>query len=141
MHKHNGKCHCGNIHYTLETIKNVSDFILRQCDCSFCQKHGGRYTSDPDGSLTITVKDDSLISAYQFGHKTADFIICRTCGVMPFVTCNLGDNKYAVLNVNTLDEVEALSATTVQTMSFGGEEKSSRLERRQKNWIGSVRYS
>ncbi len=139
MPHHQGQCHCGNIRYIFETGLEIEDMVLRQCDCSFCRKNGGRYTSDPRGALSVTITDKEKVASYRFGHKTADFIFCRICGVMPFITCRLENKTFAVLNVNTLDQASRLSGD-LATMHFDGEEKLSRLARRQKNWIGSVTY-
>ncbi|VAV91328.1 hypothetical protein MNBD_ALPHA02-564, partial [hydrothermal vent metagenome] len=52
-HHHKGQCHCGNIRFTFETTIDVPEMALRRCSCSFCRKQGGRYTSDPNGKLSI----------------------------------------------------------------------------------------
>lgn len=140
MHRHQGQCHCSNIRYQFESQFKIEDLALRQCDCSYCQKQGGRYCSDPSGQLSVTVTDQQQVTSYRFGHKTADFIFCSKCGVMPFVTCHLDGQTFAVLNVATLDDAHRLQ-NTLATMHFDGEEKLSRLERRRKNWIGSVVYT
>ena len=47
---------------------------------------------------------------------------------------------YAVVNVNTLDGVDHALLRPV-TVSFDGEDESSRLKRRMRGWIGSVRLT
>ena len=82
----NGSCHCGNISFTLEWEPEPTEIPARACDCSFCTKHGGVWTSNPRGVLRVTVRDPAQRRPYQFGTRTADFHICTRCGVVPVVT-------------------------------------------------------
>jgi hypothetical protein len=59
------------------------------------------------------------------------------CGAVPVVTSELAKRLYAVVNVNTFENFD-FSLLRRQAVSFDGEEKESRLERRQRNWIGDV---
>jgi len=137
IYQHTGQCHCGNIHFIFETKNDVPALNLRQCDCHFCQKHASRYTSDPNGTLIVTISNKRTINRYNFGHKTANFIICQTCGVMPLVTSNIEENIYAVLNVNCLDKVNELGDCK-HIAYYDTEVKNDRLSRRKKNWISKV---
>lgn len=139
MHHHSGQCHCGNIRFTFETDIGLDNMTTRCCNCSFCQKHGGRYTSDPRGRLLIEISDDDNINRYRFGHQTADFFICRICGALPFVTSDIDGIIYAVLNVNCLDQVDQIIGL-VNTVSYEAEVSDNRLTRRKKNWIGTVSF-
>jgi hypothetical protein len=56
------------------------------------------------------------------------------------VTSAIDDALYAVVNVNTLDGIDAF--WFVRTAAdFDGEGAGERLERRQRNWIARVRIS
>src|SRR5467141_1228942 len=55
-----GKCHCGNISFSLTWEPDPAEIPARACTCSFCTKHGGVWTSSPGGSLEVVVKDPSL---------------------------------------------------------------------------------
>ena len=99
--------------------------------------HGGVYTSDPDGKLDVDILDSSLVNEYQFGTKTAKFYICTRCGVVPIVSSEIEDNLYAVVNVNTFQNVDK-SDLEQSTTNFEGETTTSRLERRSKTWIPVV---
>ena len=81
-----GKCHCGNICFSLTWEPDPAEIPARACTCSFCIKHGGVWTSNPSGTLKIAVKDSSLVSTYAFGTRTAEFKVCARCGVVPVVT-------------------------------------------------------
>jgi hypothetical protein len=134
-----GSCHCGNVSFELSWEPDPSAIPARACGCSFCVKHGGVWTSYPAGRLRVKVEDPGLVEKYAFGTRTADFHICRRCGVVPFVTSDIDGRLYAVVSVNAFDNVDR-SRLRVAPMSFEGEETASRLERRKRNWIGEVRY-
>jgi hypothetical protein len=133
-----GRCHCGNISFELAWDPDPSEIPTRACDCTFCTKHGGVWTSHPSGSLSVRVREPSLASAYSFGTRTADFHVCAKCGVVPLVTSLIDDHLYAVVNVNAFENVPA-SLLRRSTSSFEGEDTGSRLARRQRNWIADVR--
>ena len=135
-----GKCHCGNIGVELDWEGDPPRIPARACGCSFCVKHGGVWTSNPKAHLTIRIRERSLVSKYEFATRTATFHICTQCGVVPFVTCELDGRNFAVVNVNTLDNVEPTWLDRAQT-SFEGEDLESRLARRKRNWISDVRIA
>lgn len=134
-----GKCHCGNIAFILDWKTTPAEIPARACDCSFCVKHGGVWTSAPGGSLKIAVKDEKLVSNYSFGTRTAEFHVCARCGVVPVVTSRIEDRLYAVVSVNAFENVNP-SLLKRAPASFDGEGTDSRLARRQRNWIGDVTF-
>lgn len=135
-----GGCHCGNIAYTLEWPEGAPHIPARACDCTFCTRHGGVWTSHPQASLRITIEDSNAVSVYEFGTKTAQFHVCAKCGVVPMVTCVLDGGRYAVVNVNTFGNVDP-AVVQRASASFEGEEPASRLARRARNWISDVRMA
>src|ERR1700739_4934474 len=100
-----GRCHCGNIFFALDWQPEPSEITARACTCSFCTKHGGVWTSCPTGSLSVHVKNSSEAAEYVFGTKTAQFHVCTNCGIVPVVTSKINGTVYAVVNVNTFDDV------------------------------------
>ena len=68
-----GRCHCGNIAFALAWEPDPAEIQARACSCSFCVKHGGVWTSNPNGALQVVVKDAALVSRYAFGTRTAEF--------------------------------------------------------------------
>ena len=138
-HVYEGSCHCSNIIVTLHSDKMQNELAPRECACSFCQRHKGKYISDPKGILEINVKDQSLLNRYQFGHKTADFLICKNCGVFMAAVCEINSNIHAVLNIRTMPDYKFSGQS--MTNDYDAEDKMDRLERRAKNWIGEVRIS
>ena len=135
-----GQCHCGNIAFSLTWEPDPAEIPARACGCSFCVKHGGVWTSKPDGTLTVKVGDPALVSKYAFGTRTAEFHTCTDCGVVPVVTSLIDGRVYAVVNVNVFDSAAAALLKRTPT-NFDGEGTDSRLERRKRNWIGHVEYA
>jgi hypothetical protein len=134
-----GACHCGNIGFTLDWRPEPSTIPARACTCSFCRKHGAVWTACPAGALRVTIEDPSAVSTYAFETRTADFHVCRRCGVVPLVTSTIDGRTYAVVNVNTFEGVPgALLAPS--PVSFDGEDEAGRLARRRRNWIGQVEF-
>lgn len=134
-----GSCHCGNISFTLDWQPAPTEIPARACTCSFCTKHGGVWTSCPDGSLAVRVKDPGHVAVYAFGTKTAQFHICSNCGVVPVVTSTIGGTTYAVVSVNALDNLNP-ELVRPGSVSFDGEGTGDRLARRQRNWIARVDF-
>ena len=112
-----GKCHCGNIAFSLTWDPDPAEIPARACDCSFCVKHGGVWTACPTGSLRVHVEERSLVSKYSFGTRTADFHVCSRCGVVPVVTGRIDGRLYAVVSVHALEGVDPslLGRTTPTT--------------------------
>lgn len=133
----NGKCHCGNIAYSLDWPGDTPDIPARACGCSFCIKHGGVWTSNLGATLNVTVRARTASSKYAFGTKTATFHVCSRCGAVPFVSSEIEGRVYAVVNVNTFEGVDP-SLLHGASANFEGEDVDSRLSRRARNWIGNV---
>ena len=95
----NGRCHCGNVAFALSWEPDPQEIPARACSCSFCVKHAGVWTSNPDGKLVIAITDPSLVSNYTFGTGTAQFHVCARCGVVPVVTSRIDAQLYAVASV------------------------------------------
>ncbi len=43
-----GGCHFGNLRFELDWEGEPTGIPARACGCSFCVKHGGTWTSNPD---------------------------------------------------------------------------------------------
>ena len=111
---------------------------VRECGCTFCRKHGAAWTSERQSVLEIAISEPSLVSEYEFGTATAVISVCSGCGVVPFVTSQIDDHLYAVVNTNTFDNAAQLVLSRSAT-DFSGEGVDDRLQRRKHNWISSVR--
>ena len=134
-----GKCHCGNISFSLTWEPSPAEIPARACTCSFCSKHGGVWTSNPRGALKVVVGDPSLVSRYAFGTRTADFHVCTRCGIVPLATSLIDGRLYAVVSVNAFEGVDP-ALLRRSPAHLEGEEKDSRLARRKRSWIADVEY-
>jgi hypothetical protein len=135
-----GKCHCGNLSFSLLWDPLPAEIPARACGCSFCVKHGGVWTSHPRGTLEVSVQDPAARSLYTFGTKTAVFHVCARCGIVPVVTSRIDGRLYAVVSVNAFEGIEP-SRLKRSPANFDGEGTDSRLERRKRNWIADVRFT
>jgi hypothetical protein len=134
-----GSCHCANISFELTWEPDPQEISARACNCSFCAKHGGVWTSTPQGVLRLDLKEPSLVSKYVFGTRTALFHVCSRCGVAPVVTSEIDGRMFAVVNVNALNDVDPSLLHRVPA-SFDGESIDARLARRKRNWIADVQF-
>src|SRR5262245_55518058 len=128
-----GSCRCGNIRFTLDWATAQPAIASRACGCTFCTKHGAAWTSNPQGQFRLHIADATKARRHQFGTGTADFHVCSTCGVVPIVTCGIEGRRYAVVNVNTFDDVHRSELVT-SPADFEGETPENRLARRRRNW-------
>jgi hypothetical protein len=135
-----GRCHCGNVTFDLAWPAERREIPARRCGCTFCTKHGGVWTSEPRARLAVAIGDPSKVTPYAFGTRSATFHVCARCGVVPFVTSDIEGRTYAVVNVNTLENVDPARLAHAGT-SFDGEALGERLARRAHNWIAHVRIA
>lgn len=134
-----GACHCRNIGYVLSWPESEASIPVRICGCTFCQKRNGSWTSHPEAELIANIVDPANVSQYRFGTETAIFYVCSVCGVVPFVTSTIDENLYAVVNVLSFENPDALPLTHLST-NFDAEDLEHRLDRRKRNWIRHVRF-
>ena len=128
-----GRCHCGAVGFEYHTAKPPAEWPVRECGCSYCRKHGARYTSDPAGSLRFVNADAGALSRYRFGHETADFVFCGRCGGFLGAVTEEGGRTLMVLNLRAFDpQPEGLPEA--QPMSYEGESTWDRGTRRNARW-------
>ena len=127
-----GSCHCGAIGFSLQTSRNPDVWPVRACQCSFCRRHGARTTSDPAGSVVFRAADERSVQRYRFGLRTADFLVCRKCGVYLAAMVVTPRGRFATLNINALDE--SLRVPEAASVSYEAESAEQRLHRREQSW-------
>jgi hypothetical protein len=132
-----GKCHCGNVSFALAWEPDPAEIRARECGCRFCRKHGGVWTSHPVGRLRIAIAEPRLLNRYAFGSRTAEFLVCARCGIVPVVTSNIDGHTYAVVSVNAFENVDP-ALIRRSGADFEGEGTDDRLARRKRNWIAHV---
>ena len=115
----------------------AAEHVLRACKCSFCRKHNSLAVSDPHGAAEIIIADEAKVSRYRFGLGTADFIVCRDCGVYVAVVMTDGEKSWSATIVNALDDRAAFSGP-VEPVDFSAEGRNERLVRRRTRWTSTV---
>jgi hypothetical protein len=128
-----GRCHCGAVGFEYRTAKPPAEWAVRECQCSFCRKHGACYTSDPAGSMRFVHADAGALSRYRFGHETADFVFCGRCGGYLGAVTEEGGQALAVLNLRAFDPQPA-GLPAAQPMDYDGESSGERDARRSARW-------
>jgi hypothetical protein len=131
--EHQGGCHCGNLRLNLRLTQAPEDTRLRACGCSFCRAHNTRTTSDPHGSVKIWAQDWTLVEPYRFGSGTAEFLICRRCGVYIGAVSETAVGTRAVINTTCLDDRAAFTGQP-DPVDHDGEKTEDRLARRATVW-------
>jgi hypothetical protein len=101
-----GGCHCGNLLLSIELTSDAGSVIPRECDCSFCVKHGARYFSDPLGTLEIKARDAARLTRYRQGSNSAEFLICQNCGVLVAVIFMENGVTYGAVNARSINSVK-----------------------------------
>ena len=134
---HEGGCHCGAIRMTYRSAMPAAEHALRACQCSFCRKHGSVAVSDPEGSVEITMGDEARASRYRFGFGTAEYIVCRDCGVYVAAVMTEGEKLWSVAIVNALDD-RADFTGPVEPVDFSTEDEDGRRARRRGRWTPTV---
>ena len=126
-------CHCGVCQLTFTTASPPDEWPVRGCSCTFCRAHAARYTSDPNGAVTLALPARSL-NRYRFASNGADFLLCRECGVfLGALTTFTDDTSAMAINLNALrDDLPLLRPTT--THEFQAEAVPERMARRKRNW-------
>lgn len=128
MNSLRGQCHCGAVTVEFETTANAAVLDVRADQCGFCRRHGAKTVSDPAGKLRVRFAEGDVLR-YRFGLRTADFLLCRHCGVyIAAVTEDVG-----VLNVVGA-QVEDLADRQARPVDYEGETPAERRERRRERW-------
>ncbi len=127
-----GRCHCGAVSAAFETDLDPDVIQVRACQCSFCRRHGARTVSDPAGRLTLRYADGA-VDRYTFASGSADFLICRGCGVYVATTLRDGDGDLGVLNIAGAD-IEVLTHRAADLMHYEDETAQQKQARRRARW-------
>lgn len=98
-----GGCHCGRLRLAFTTALDPANIQPRACDCSFCQKHGAAYVSDPSGELSIIATEPDAIRRYRQGSGTAEFLFCSHCGILVAATVDHDGRLHGAANARCID--------------------------------------
>lgn len=136
--EHHGGCHCGVLRVRLRLAAAAAEQPVRSCACSFCRSHGTRTVSDPVGQADIWA-DWSLVAKYRFGSRTADYLLCRQCGVYVGAVCDTSTGRRAVINTLCLNDRATFVREAVHP-DYDSEPVEARLARRALNWTPVVMH-
>jgi hypothetical protein len=126
-------CHCGALEARYRTAVPVAAWSVRACQCAFCRAHGALSASDPAGTLAFSARDLGRVHRYRFGTRTAEFLMCRECGVYVGARFETSQGRFGILNTRTLRPIpEGLPEPA--PMNYGDEHAERRQERREARW-------
>lgn len=128
-----GSCHCGAIGFRYRTAQPPEAWSIRACQCSFCRAHAALSTSDPAGGIEFHGFQGGALQRYRFGQRTADFLLCRECGVYIGALMETPDGAYGIVNANALRPIPALPAAAAP-MDYDAESAAQRIVRRTQRW-------
>ncbi len=128
-----GVCHCGSIGFSYHTQIAPAAWGVRACQCSFCRKHQALTTSDPRGCVRIIENSPSALNRYRFGQHSADFLVCRYCGVYIAAVMESPRGRFAVINILALQIIPPDLKTT-EPMNYTAEDMAQRTTRRERVW-------
>jgi hypothetical protein len=89
------------------------------------------------GRFELSADDASLVERYRFGSRTADYVICRHCGVYIAAVCETSAGTRAVVNTNCLADRASFSQIPAVS-DYDGETVAQRLSRRAERWMPAV---
>lgn len=106
---------------------------MRACQCAFCRAHDALSTSDPRGRIAFSAADSSLLQRYRFALRTADFLLCRNCGVYIGAVIETDSGRYGIINTHSLTPVPE-NVVAIAPISYDGEDTRGRVTRREARW-------
>lgn len=133
MNTWKGSCHCGAIGYDYATGAAPPDWSIRACQCAFCRAHDALSTSDPAGDIRFHASDGPQLQRYRFALKTADFLLCRNCGVYIGAVIETDKGRFGIINTHSLTEAPD-DIAGVAPISYDGEDTGGRVTRREDRW-------
>lgn len=133
MKDYQGQCFCGAIGFTYSTGTPPPQWSIRACQCRFCRAHDALSTSDTGGRLVFVAAEPRHLQRYRFAMKTADFLLCRNCGVYIGAVISTQAGRFGIINTHALDPVPQ-DIADVQPISYDKEDSSGRIARREERW-------
>ncbi|MBT8100835.1 MAG: aldehyde-activating protein [Gammaproteobacteria bacterium] len=133
MKAYPGQCFCGSIGYEYSTDTPPADWSIRACQCAFCRAHDALSASDPAGELRFHAGNPPNLQRYRFAMRTADFLLCRECGVYIGAVIETGQGRFGIINTHSLAEAPG-DIAAVEPISYDKEDKAGRVGRREERW-------
>ena len=126
-------CHCGAISCIYSTVVKPKNWSIRACQCTFCRAHDALSTSDPQGRLEFRADTPDMLQRYRFALGTADFLLCRNCGVYIGAVIETDAGRFGLLNTHALLE-QPENIAGIAPISYDGEDTGGRIARREERW-------
>ncbi len=133
MNAYDGACHCGAIGFEYRTTASPADWSVRACQCRFCRAHDALSASDPAGELSFTASEPDRLQRYRFALATADFLLCRNCGVYIGAVIDIERSYRGIINTHALIDGSDTVASP-EPMIYDGEDVAGRVARRDERW-------
>jgi hypothetical protein len=131
--KYNGGCHCGNLQIEFETDIDPAEIELRTCQCTFCRKHNSVAATDPAGQLAVRAEHEENLGRYSFGLRTAEYLICKLCGVYVAAVTTGESQPHGIAIVNCLDDRGQFTSEPI-AVDYDAESRDDRVKRRRQRW-------
>ena len=132
-HTYTGKCHCETLQWRFHTEIPTREWTVRSCQCSFCRAHGARCTTDPAGTVEFSTRNESVVLRYRFALSTAEFLVCKNCGVYIGAVMSDSANSFTTININTMTTAVDDLPDPIAVF-YDDEDIKERVERRQLRW-------
>ena len=84
----------------------------------------------PDGSVVFRIRDPAAVSRYRFGLRTADFLVCRACGIYVGAVMERAGRQWAIVNLRASEFYDV----PVAAVSYDAENEAGRFDRRRTRW-------
>jgi len=133
MTEYRGMCHCGAIGYNYRCDEAPANWAIRACQCRFCRSHDALSASDPAASIDFEASEPTHLQRYRFGLKTADFLLCRRCGVYIGALIETPNGRFGIINTHALTHPPADLAAPM-AMHYDDEAVPGRVARREERW-------
>lgn len=131
-----GSCHCAAIQVDLVLSQAPGELRVRACQCGFCGRRGARTIADPRGAATIRASAPNALIRYRFGLRTADYLLCASCGTY-VAAVQPDDSPIGVVNVGGLG-VPEFDDRRSEPVDYSGESVADRVARRRGYWMPIV---
>ena len=133
MTNYEARCHCGAIGYTFHTNLAPPAWTLRACQCSFCRAHATLTASDPSGAIAFHEHEIGTLERYRFGLRTADFLLCRRCGVYIGAEIETPRGRYGIVNLRAIQPLPS-GLKEPAAVNDDAEDTGQRVARREQLW-------
>lgn len=128
-----GSCHCAAIGFDYHSRTAPDEWAVRACQCRFCRAHDALSTSHRDSRISFKVAVPDQLQRYRFGLMTADFLLCRNCGVYIGAVIETGKGRFGIINTHAL-RPQPESIADAGAISYDGEVTDGRVKRREERW-------